>query len=48
LGLAVEDYPDEPLPYDGTVLHALERVLGLAGQAAPGGLAVTNVPGVTR
>jgi lipopolysaccharide biosynthesis protein len=48
LGLAVEDYPCEPLPYDGTILHALERALGLAGAAAPGGLAVTNIQGVTR
>ena len=23
-----DDYPDEPLPYDGTILHALERLLG--------------------
>lgn len=48
LGLQVTDYPCEPLPYDGTILHALERALGLAGAAAPGGLAVTNIPGVTR
>ena len=25
LNLGWEDYPDEPLPYDGSVLHALER-----------------------
>jgi glycosyltransferase involved in cell wall biosynthesis len=23
-----EDYPEEPLPYDGSMLHALERLLG--------------------
>jgi glycosyltransferase involved in cell wall biosynthesis len=47
-GFSVNDYPEEPLPYDGTILHALERALGLAAIASPGGLAVTNVPGVMR
>jgi lipopolysaccharide biosynthesis protein len=47
-GFTVEDYPEEPLPYDGTILHALERALGLAAMASPRGLAVTNVPRVTR
>jgi lipopolysaccharide biosynthesis protein len=23
-----EEYPEEPLPYDGSMLHALERLLG--------------------
>ena len=26
-GLAFDDYPSEPLPVDGTVLHAVERIL---------------------
>jgi hypothetical protein len=26
---AWSDYPDEPVPYDGTILHAIERVMGL-------------------
>jgi lipopolysaccharide biosynthesis protein len=47
-GFTVEHYPEEPLAYDGTILHALERALGLAAMASPRGLAVTNVPGVTR
>jgi lipopolysaccharide biosynthesis protein len=47
-GLTVEDYPEEPLPYDGTILHVLERALGLAAMASPRGLVITNVPGVTR
>jgi glycosyltransferase involved in cell wall biosynthesis len=47
-GFTVEDYPEEPLPYDGTILHVLERALGLAAMASPRGLVVTNVPGVTR
>lgn len=48
LGLGLQDYPEEPLPYDGTLLHALERALGLAAAREPGALAVTNIPGVTR
>ena len=47
-GFTVEDYPEETLPYDGTILNALERALGLAAMASPRGLAVTNVPRVTR
>ena len=27
LGLGLQDFPAEPAPYDGTVLHALERML---------------------
>jgi lipopolysaccharide biosynthesis protein len=48
LGLQWEDYPVEPLGYDGTMLHAIERLLPFV--VASGGFrcAVTNVPGVTR
>jgi glycosyltransferase involved in cell wall biosynthesis len=48
LQLQWHDYPEEPLPYDGTVLHAIERLLPLtlpAGQLRP---AHSNVVGVTR
>ena len=34
LGLSWEDYPPEPLPYDGTILHALERLLPFAVEHA--------------
>ena len=47
LGLSWDDYPPEPVPVDGSMLHALERLLGLG---APGvGLcnALTHVPGVS-
>ena len=27
LHLTWSDYPEEPLPYDGTMLHAIERLL---------------------
>ena len=28
-GFSWEDFPEEPLPYDGTILHAMERIFGL-------------------
>ena len=34
LKLGPEDFPPEPLPYDGTVLHALERMLPAVCEAA--------------
>lgn len=48
LGLSWDDYPDEPLPYDGSSLHAIERLfpLSLAGDKTR--CAVTNVVGMTR
>lgn len=27
LGLTPDDYPEEPLPDDGTILHAIERLM---------------------
>jgi len=48
LGLHWEDYPLEPLAYDGTLLHALERLLpSIAGQAGYE-FRLCNVPGTTR
>jgi lipopolysaccharide biosynthesis protein len=34
LGLKTEDFPLEPLPYDGTILHALERIMPASCEAA--------------
>jgi len=48
LGLGWEDYPPEPLPYDGTILHALERLLPFAAAKAGFRYATTFVPGSTR
>ena len=48
LGLDWNDYPDEPLPYDNSTLHALERLFSLSLGAAKLSYAVTNVVGVTR
>ena len=48
LGLQWHDYPCEPLGYDGTMLHALERLLPLICQANGFDYAVTQVPGASR
>jgi glycosyltransferase involved in cell wall biosynthesis/SAM-dependent methyltransferase len=48
LKLSWEDYPKEPLPIDGSMLHALERLLPSIVIASGRSLAVTNVPGITR
>jgi glycosyltransferase involved in cell wall biosynthesis len=48
LNLGWEDYPEEPVPYDGTMLHALERLFGLVVESAGFRYAVTNVKGITR
>jgi lipopolysaccharide biosynthesis protein len=43
-----DDYPEEPLPYDGTMLHAIERLLPAIGSNKGYRHALTHVPGVTR
>ncbi|MEI6561180.1 MAG: rhamnan synthesis F family protein [Verrucomicrobiota bacterium] len=48
LGLQWEDYPPEPLPYDGSMLHALERMLPFIVKHAGFRSAATYVAGVTR
>jgi len=48
LNLGWEDYPEEPLPYDGSLLHALERLLGILATRSGGTILLTNVPGSTR
>jgi glycosyltransferase involved in cell wall biosynthesis len=45
---AWEDYPKEPLPSDGTMLHAIERVFPFVAAKTGHRIALTNVPGVTR
>jgi glycosyltransferase involved in cell wall biosynthesis len=47
LALGWEDYPEEPLPIDGTILHALERLLPFVARHAGYRYATTHVPGVT-
>ena len=48
LGLGWDDYPEEPVPIDGTMLHALERLLPVIAEHAGFGLMTTHVPGVSR
>jgi hypothetical protein len=43
-----EDYPEEPLPYDGTMLHAFERILPFVAKKTGYHVAMTHVPGITR
>jgi lipopolysaccharide biosynthesis protein len=48
LNLDWQDYPAEPLPYDGSILHALERLLPFVTTKQGFRSVLTNVPGVTR
>jgi lipopolysaccharide biosynthesis protein len=48
LGLDWNDYPPEPLPYDGTMLHALERLLPFVARVVGKRCVLTNVDGVSR
>jgi hypothetical protein len=42
-----DEYPEEPVPGDGTILHALERLLPFVAKHSGYRLAVTHIPGVT-
>jgi glycosyltransferase involved in cell wall biosynthesis/predicted O-methyltransferase YrrM len=48
LGLRWNDYPEEPAPFDGTLLHAIERLLPLVSGHAGFGYATTHIKGVAR
>jgi glycosyltransferase involved in cell wall biosynthesis len=48
LGLSWDDYPAEPLGYDGTMLHAIERLLPQICLASGQQYALTHVPGFSR
>ena len=48
LGLGWDDYPPEPLPIDGTLLHALERLVPFAAARAGYGFATTFVETALR
>ena len=43
-----ERYPAEPLNHDGTVLHAVERLLPLVARKAGFSPAICHVPGISR
>jgi glycosyltransferase involved in cell wall biosynthesis len=48
LNLGWDDYPEEPVPYDGTMLHALERLLPFVIRHGGYDYATTHIPGVGR
>lgn len=48
LDLSFERMPSEPLPIDGTLLHALERVLGIAPSLISGHSLSVRMPGTNR
>lgn len=43
-----EDYPSEPLPIDGTMLHALERLVPFSATDSGFSTAKTYLPNVSR
>jgi lipopolysaccharide biosynthesis protein len=45
LRLDWDDYPPEPLPYDGSLLHALERLTPFVAEAQSYSFATLRVPG---
>lgn len=48
LGLEAKDFPTEPLPYDGSILHAIERLFPFVVKQEGFRNVITHVRGVTR
>ena len=48
LGLRWEDYPEEPISQDATILHAIERLFGILPGLCGFRTVVTQVEGVSR
>ena len=48
LNLTWSDYPQEPIPYDGTILHAIERLLPIIVESSGYTCAQTYLPKVKR
>jgi len=48
LGLTWSDYPSEPVPIDGTILHALERLTSFSAMLAGYHYCTTHIRGCTR
>lgn len=48
LDLTWDDYPPEPLPVDGTMLHAVERLLPFVVEAGGYKIVLSHVPGVVK
>jgi len=47
LNLAWGDYPEEPIDHDGTMLHAIERLIPIVAKHSGFDVAVSHVPGIT-
>jgi lipopolysaccharide biosynthesis protein len=47
LEIGWEDYPEEPIPNDGTILHVLERLLPFAATKEGFNWVTTHISGVT-
>ena len=47
LKLGWDDYPPEPLPYDGSLLHAIERMLPLVAKSENFAIATLRSPGTS-
>ena len=47
LNLRWNDYPKEPAPLDGSILHAIERLLPFVAKGAGYRYSTTHVPGIT-
>ena len=47
LELGWDDYPEEPIANDGTILHALERLIPFAAESQGLTWMTTHIPGVT-
>ena len=47
LNLDWDDYPVEPIDHDGTMLHAIERLIPFVVRQRGYQIAVSNVPGIT-
>ena len=48
LDLDWEDYPQEPLEYDGTILHAIERLLPIIAEESGYEYRMTYIPELNR
>jgi hypothetical protein len=48
LGLRWEDYPEEPISQDATILHAIERLFGIIPEQIGYRTLLTHVPGLIR
>ena len=48
IGLSWSDYPSEPLGYDGSILHAIERLIPIICTESGMDYAMTHVNGITR